>query len=67
METETLVEAYKRGFQDGLNAQKNKPEAYWIRKRVNERHYHYYCSKCGYHSRYKKGNFCSDCGRKMKT
>lgn len=60
-------EAYKKGYQDGLQAKNSKPEAQWIRKRVNEHHYHYYCSKCDCCSKYKKSAYCPDCGRKMET
>lgn len=36
----TIADAYKIGFEDGLNAGRNKPEAYWIKKKVDKRHYH---------------------------
>ena len=64
---EAVAEAYKRGYQDGLNAANKKSEAYWIRKQVDKRHYHYFCSKCGCCSKYKKSNYCPDCGRKMEV
>lgn len=61
-----IAEAYKQGFQEGLKAAKNKPDAHWIKKQVDYRHYHYFCSKCGCCSKYKKSNYCPDCGRKMQ-
>ena len=62
---QSISEAYKQGFQEGLKVAKNKPEAYWIKKQIDYRHYHYFCSKCGCCSKYKKSNYCPDCGRKM--
>lgn len=43
-----------------------RPDSYWIKKKVDYRHYHYFCSKCGCCSKYKKSNYCPDCGRKMQ-
>lgn len=63
----TIADAYKIGFEDGLKAGRDKPEAYWIKKKVDKRHYHYFCSKCGCCSKYKKSNYCPDCGRKMEA
>ncbi len=67
------TEDYKKGFRDGFEYGKAKGSAapdrdtsYWIVDKVNKHHYHYYCHHCGFKSRYKKSNYCPDCGRKMQ-
>lgn len=65
----TTQDAYKRGFEDGLKAaaMRTKAEAKWISEKVDDRHYHYLCSHCLCVSKYKKSNFCPDCGKRMEV
>ena len=37
----------------------------WVREKMDERHYHYICEKCGSVSRYRKTPYCPMCGRLM--
>ncbi|MBQ1292599.1 MAG: hypothetical protein IIY21_01055 [Clostridiales bacterium] len=43
----------------------NNTTAYWTRKKVDATHYHYFCSRCGCKSRYRKSIFCPSCGTRM--
>ena len=43
-----------------------KTNGYWIAKKVDNSHYHYFCNNCNYKSKYQKTNFCPNCGRKME-
>lgn len=56
---------YSEGFDSARKMYANLPGK-WVRKKVDKRHYHYFCSKCGCCSKYRKSNFCPDCGRRMK-
>lgn len=60
---------YEMGYTAGFDSARNKyerPNGTWIKKKVDDHHYHYFCSKCGCCSKYKKSNYCPDCGRKMQ-
>lgn len=40
---------YEMGYTAGFDSARNKyerPNGTWIKKQVDKRHYHYYCSKC---------------------
>lgn len=41
------------------------PTTYWIGKKVDKSHYHYFCSHCHYRSKFVKTKFCPACGRLM--
>lgn len=64
------TEDYKKGFRDGFEYGKAKSPAdrnisFWVPEKIGKRHYHYHCNNCGCCSKYKKSNYCPDCGRKM--
>lgn len=64
------AEEYKKGFRDGYKqgltkASAIRPAAYWVPVRVDKRHYKYLCFNCGCQSKYKKSNYCPDCGFEM--
>lgn len=65
------TEDYKKGFRDGFEygkAKSNSEEktSYWIADRIDKRHYHYRCHNCGCVLKYRKSNYCPDCGYKME-
>jgi rubrerythrin len=60
---------YETGYTAGYDLARKiygKTPGEWIRKKINDRHYHYVCSRCGCTSKYKKSNYCPDCGRPMQ-
>lgn len=60
---------YELGYTAGFDAARKRYErlgAVWIRKKIDERHYHYFCSRCGYCSKYRMSKYCPDCGRPMQ-
>ena len=38
---------------------------YWIIRRVDHSHYHYFCNNCNFKSKYHKSIFCPNCGFRM--
>ena len=63
------TEGYKQGFKDGFQyglAKQDRPVSYWLSFKTDKSHYHYQCFNCHCVVKYKKGNYCPDCGYKME-
>ena len=43
----------------------NDTMAFWMPKKVDASHYHYYCSNCNFRSKYFKSKYCPECGKEM--
>ena len=46
-------------------ADSEEKTAYWIRKKIDKRHYSYFCNHCGKKSRFYKSLYCGNCGFRM--
>ena len=45
----------------------NDTMAFWMPKKVDASHYHYYCSNCNFRSKYFKSKYCPECGKEMEV
>ena len=43
-----------------------EPKGEWIKQRTDKTHYTYICSVCGHKAEFRKGNYCPNCGTRMK-